>query len=128
MLDANPTSAREEAPMTKATRVLPSTEEPRQFPSYYIHPEKRANLVAHLLAVERLPAHVLDLSKVAIRLFCDHRLKPGEVVALSLHHIPRRFACELPVRIALAEEFEGAFLLTAAFTRELTDEEMAGLL
>jgi hypothetical protein len=114
--------------MMKQMRVLSPIQERRQFPRYYIHPEKRANLVAHLLAVERLPAHVVDLSKVGIRLFCDHRLKPGEVVVLSLHHIPRRFVCEVPVRIALAEEFEGAFLLRAAFTRELTDKEMAGLL
>jgi hypothetical protein len=74
------------------------------------------------------PAHVLDLSKGGISLLCDRRLNPGDVVPLSLYHIPHRFLCEVPVRIVLAVECQGAFLLGAAFTRELTDEEIARLL
>jgi hypothetical protein len=114
--------------MAKRTRLLPPSEERRHFPRYPIDPAKRADLVAHLLAAERHPAHILDLSRMGISLLCDHRLNPGEVVPLSLHHIPRRFECQLAVQIIFAEESQGAFLLGAAFTRELTDEEMAGLL
>jgi hypothetical protein len=84
--------------------------------------------VAHLLDAEWWPADVLDLSKGGVSLFCDHGLNSGEVVTLSLHHIPRGFVCELPVRLLLAAECLGAYLLGAAFTRQLTDEEMAGLL
>jgi len=114
--------------MTKRTRVLPSSKERRQFPRYQIHHGNRPHLVAHLLDAEWWPAQVLDLSKGGISLFCDRRVNPGEVVTLSLHHIPHRFSRELSVRIVLAAEFLGAFLLGAEFTRELTDEEMRGLL
>jgi hypothetical protein len=113
--------------MAKRTRVLPPSEERRQFPRYQIHHEKKPHLVAHL-GPDWWPAHVLDLSKGGISLLCDHRLNPGDVVALSLYHIPHRFLCELPVRIVLAAEFQGAFLLGIALTRELTDEEMGRLL
>ena len=113
--------------MAKRTRVLPPSEERRHFPRYQIHHGKRAQLVAHLDG-EPWPAHVLDLSKGGLSLLFDRRVKPGEVVALSLHHIPRRFVCELLVRVVFAAESLGAFLLGAAFTRELTDAEMAGLL
>jgi hypothetical protein len=90
--------------------------------------KKRADVIAHLLDTERCPAHVLDLSKVGICLLCDRRVNPGDVVAVSLHHIPRQFACEVPVRVVFAAECQEAFLLGAAFTRQLTDAEMAGLL
>jgi hypothetical protein len=113
--------------MAKRARVLPPSEERRHFPRYQIEHGKKTHLVAHLDA-EWWPAHVLDLSKGGISLLCDHRLKPGSLAALSLYHIPHRFECELSVRIVLAAEFQGAFLLGAAFTRELTDEEMARLL
>jgi len=114
--------------MAKRTSLLPPSEERRHFPRYQIHHDKNPHLVAHLLDSEWCPAHVLDLSKGGVSLFRDHHLNPGEVVTLSLHHIPREFVCELPVRLVLAEECLGAYLLGAAFTRELTDEEMAGLL
>jgi hypothetical protein len=114
--------------MTERTRVLPPSEERRQFPRYQIHHGKTPLLVAHLLDAEWWPAQVLDLSKGGVGLFCDHHLNPGEVVSLSLHHIPHGFVCELPVRLVLAAECLGEYLLGAAFTRELTDEEMAGLL
>jgi hypothetical protein len=114
--------------MAKRKRVLPPSEERRRFPRYQIQHGKKPHLVAHLLDTERCPAHVLDLSKVGIGLLCDRRPKPGDVVALSLHHIPRQFACEVPVRVVFVAERQGAFLLRAAFTRQLTDEEMAGLL
>jgi hypothetical protein len=113
--------------MTKRTRVLPPSEERRQFPRYQIHHGKKPHLVAYL-GPEPWPAHVLDLSKGGISLLCDHCLNPEDVVALSLYHIPHRFLCELPVRIVLATAFYETFLLGAAFTRELTDEEMARLL
>jgi hypothetical protein len=128
MPDAHPTSAREEAPMTKATPVLPCSEERRQFPRYQIHHGKNPHLIAHLLDAEWWPAQVLDLSKGGISLYCDRRPNPGEVVTLNLHHIPHQFVRELPVRVVLATEVLGAFLLGAEFTRELTDEETAGLL
>jgi len=113
--------------MTKRTLVLPRSEERRQFPRHHIDHGKKPHLVAHL-GPEWWPAHVLDLSKGGIGLLCDHGLNPEDVVALSLYHIPHRFVCELPVRVILAEALQGAFLLGAAFTRELTDEEMARLL
>jgi hypothetical protein len=103
--------------MAKRTRGLPPYEERRHFP----------DLVARLDG-EHWPASVLDLSKWGVSLLFNRRLKPGDVVLLSLHHIPRRFVCELPVRIILAAEVQGAFLLGAAFTRQLTDQEIAGLL
>jgi hypothetical protein len=114
--------------MTKRTRVLPSSKERRQFPRYQIHHRKNPHLVAHLLDAEWWPAQVLDLSKGGISLFCDRHLNPGEVVTLSLHQISHKFSRELSVRVVLAAEFLGAFLLGAAFTRELTDEELAVLL
>jgi hypothetical protein len=114
--------------MMKQTCVLPSSEERRHFHRYQIHHGKKAHLVAHLVDAEWWPADVVDLSKGGVCLFCDHHLNPGEVVTLSLHHIPHRFVCELPVRLVLAVECLGAYLLGAAFTRELTDAEMAGLL
>ena len=113
--------------MAKRTSLLPPSEERRHFPRYKIHRGTRAQLVAHLDG-EPWPAHVLDLSNGGLSLLFDRPLKPGQVVALSLHHIPRRFVCELPVRVVFAAEFQGAFQLRAAFTRELTDEELAGLL
>jgi hypothetical protein len=114
--------------MAKRTLVLSPSEERRHFPRYQIHHGKNPHLVAHLLDSEWCPAHVLDLSKGGISLYCDSRPNPGEVVTLSLHHIPHQFICELQVQVVLAEECLGAYLLGAAFTRELTDEEMAGLL
>jgi hypothetical protein len=113
--------------MAKRTCVLPPSDERRHFPRCRIDPDNAAHLVAHLLAGERCPAHIIDLSKGGISLVCDRCLIPGNVVALSLHHIPRRFACGLPVRVVFTEECVGAFLVGAAFTRELTDEEMAEL-
>jgi hypothetical protein len=50
------------------------------------------------------------------------------VVAVSLHHILRQFACEVPVRVIFAAACQETFLLGGAFTRQLTHEEMAGLL
>jgi hypothetical protein len=94
---------------------------------YDIHQGQNTHLVAHL-DDERWPAHVLDLSKGGISLLGDRRLEPGAVASLSLHHIPRQFACQLQVRVVFAANYEGSCLLGAAFTRELTDEEMAGLL
>jgi hypothetical protein len=114
--------------MTKAMRVLPSSEERRHFPRHQIDPEQSFDLVAHLLDGERQLADVLDLSKVGIGMLFERRLNPDQVVTLNLHHISRRFACQLPVRVVFAADFEGVFLLGAAFTRQLTDEEMAGLL
>jgi hypothetical protein len=114
--------------MAKRTRVLLPSEERRHFPRYQIHHGKEPHLVAHLQDVDRYPAHILDLSRGGISLFCDHHLNPGDVVTLNLHHIPRRFVCDVSVRILLAKEFLGAFLLGASFTRELTDAEMEGLL
>jgi hypothetical protein len=113
--------------MAKRTRVLPPSEERRHFPRYQIQHGKKPHLVAHLDA-ERWPVHVLDLSKGGISLLCDNYLKPGDVVALSLYHIPHRFECELAVQVILTEEIQGAFLVGAEFSRELTDEEMAQLL
>jgi len=114
--------------MTKRTRMLPPSEERRHFPRHQIDPEKSFDLVAHLLDGERWLADVLDLSKEGIGLLFDRRLNPDQVVTLSLHHRPRRFACELPVRVIFAAQYEGVFLLGAEFTRQLTDEEMARLL
>jgi hypothetical protein len=113
--------------MTKRTLVLPRSEERRQFPRYQIHHGKKPHLVAHV-GPEWWPAHVLDLSKGGIGLLCDHGLDPGDVVALSLYHIPHRFVCERPIQIVLAVACKGAFLLGAAFAGELTDGEMARLL
>jgi hypothetical protein len=93
--------------MTKRTRVLPPFEERRHFPRYQIHDGKKPHLAAHLLDAEWWPADVLDLSKGGVSLFRDHHLNPGEVVTLSLHHIPREFVCELPVRLVLAAECLG---------------------
>jgi hypothetical protein len=114
--------------MAKRTRVLSPSVERRHFPRHQIDPEKSFDLVAHLLDGERWLVDVLDLSKVGIGLLFDRRLNPDQVVTLSLQHIPRRFACALPVRVVFVAQYEGVFLLGAAFTRQLTDEEMAGLL
>jgi hypothetical protein len=108
--------------------LLPSLVGGRPFPRYQIRHAKKAHLITHLLDAERRPAHILDLSEVGVTLLLGRHLNPGKVVTVGLHHIPRGFGCELPARVVFAAECRGAFLLGAAFTRELTDEEMAGLL
>jgi hypothetical protein len=114
--------------MAKRTRVLPPSEERRHFPRYQIHQGQTAHVVAHLMDAERCPAQILDLSELGITLLCDRRANPGEVVTLSLRHIPRCFECEFQGRVVYAADCQRAFLIGVAFTRELTDEEIAGLL
>jgi hypothetical protein len=72
---------------------------------------------------------VRNISQGGINLRLAHRIDPGTILTMKLFNTRRRFECSLPVRIIYnLERPDGDFLVGGAFERELTENEVNGLL
>ncbi|SRR5260370_29677055 len=75
------------------------------------------------------PAKVRNISVTGVSLIVARRLEPEAVVGLELYNKARRFYCKVPLRaIYIMELADGQFMVGGAFTRELSANELAGLL
>ncbi|HEV3204649.1 MAG TPA: PilZ domain-containing protein [Gemmataceae bacterium] len=75
------------------------------------------------------PAKVRNISVTGISLIVGHRLDLETLVNVELYNKSRKFLCQVPLRILyVLEKQDGNFIIGAAFTRELSQEELQGLL
>jgi hypothetical protein len=75
------------------------------------------------------PAKVRNISVSGISLIVGHRLDLETLVNVELYNKSRKFLCQVPLRILyVLEKRDGSFIIGAAFTRELSQEELQGLL
>ncbi len=119
--------------MAKPTRILPPDAAEPPGPERRRFPRQPAGLAirSHVVATgfgDLWPKAIHTLSAGGISLIVNRPINPGEVITLDLYHIPRRFACQLQLRVVSRTEYEGAYLVGGAFTRPLTQEELRGLL
>lgn len=75
------------------------------------------------------PARVRNVSVTGISLVLARRVEPETVVNLELFNKVHHFYCKLPLRVVyILERADGTFMLGGAFSRDLTNEELQGLL
>jgi hypothetical protein len=90
--------------------------------------ESSYDLVAQLEA-DRSLARVRNISASGISLVLVRRVEPDAVLNVELYNKGRRFYAQVPLRILyVLEHPEGDFLAGGAFVRELTHQEIQGLL
>lgn len=72
---------------------------------------------------------VRNISVDGISLIVSRRLDPEAIVNLQLVNRGRLFGCQVPMRVVyVLDHPEGDFIVGGAFTRELSVEEVMGLL
>ena len=72
---------------------------------------------------------VRNLSGIGISLILSRPVAPGTLVTVDLWNPSRRVDCRVPARVvSLDQDSEGRFILEGAFTRELSNEALKGLL
>lgn len=75
------------------------------------------------------PAKVRNISVSGISLVVARKLDPETRVNVELYNKSRKYYCQIPLRIIyVLEKQDGNYILGAAFTRELSLEELQGLL
>jgi hypothetical protein len=85
-------------------------------------------LIANLKG-DPYPAKVRNISAGGISILTSRPVQLDTVIEVSLFNKSRNFDCTVPLRaIYLIDSPEGTYILGGAFTRELSDEEVRGLL
>ncbi|HEV3260320.1 MAG TPA: PilZ domain-containing protein [Gemmataceae bacterium] len=108
------------------TRIAPP-EERRQWPRHAAR-EIRVNLILGP-AGPGWPAEPQDMSRSGIRLLLTRPLEVGTEAMAVIYHPGRHFFLRVPLRVAYVIEQAGdRFIVGASFARELTADEMRGLL
>ena len=75
------------------------------------------------------PAQPQDISRSGVRLVLARRLDAGTEATAVVYHPGRQFFVRVPMRVAyVIEQPGGRFILGGAFARELSDDELRGLL
>ena len=119
--------------MNRRTRVLPpqpalpQEQERRHFQRHQPTLAAQSHLVATEVG-EMWPQSIHTISAGGISLIVDRPIAPGSTVTLDLYHIARKFFCQLSVRVISLTEEDGTLVMRGAFERELTEEELQGLL
>ena len=72
---------------------------------------------------------IRNLSGIGISLILSRPIARGTQLTVDLRNPSRRVDCRVPARVvSLDQDPEGHFILEAAFTRELSNEALKGLL
>jgi hypothetical protein len=75
------------------------------------------------------PAEPHDISRSGIRLVLTRRLEAGTEATAVIYHPGRQFFVRVPMRVAYVIAQPGdRFILGGTFVRELSDDELRGLL
>lgn len=74
-------------------------------------------------------AGVRNISPEGLSLVLNRRIEPGSVVSVDVYNKARRYSCQVPLRVVYVLEHPGGdYILGGAFARELSDDEVQGLL
>jgi hypothetical protein len=77
----------------------------------------------------KITAHVRNISATGISLLVNRALDPETILYVELCRPSRFWFCEVPVRVVYTVQHpEGEYIVGGAFMRELTDDEVKGLL
>ena len=91
-----------------------------------------AHSLRHLAAqlkTNAWPMRVRDVSTSGICLTADRRQEPGTVLIVDIHNTARDQTRTLSLRVLrVVQESEGKFLLSGAFTKKMTDDELENLI
>lgn len=113
-------------PLAQFARPRPT--ERRRAIRYNCTLETSANLIAQVQGDTTL-AKVRNISVTGISLILPRRLEAETVVELELFNKARQYYCRVPLRVVyVMEHLDGNFLVGGAFGRELSNEELNGLL
>src|SRR5262245_844427 len=87
-----------------------------------------ANLFTNPDGIPERPV-LRNLSGIGISFFLTRQLKPGLVVMVQLVNSVTAFGCQVPMRVvSCAAHADEQFLVEGAFSRELRNAEVQGLL
>jgi hypothetical protein len=76
-----------------------------------------------------VPVSIRYLSGMGISLILPGRMEVGPVVRIQLFNQGRQFQCQATVRLATLDELpDGTVVIEGSFSRELSNEELHGLL
>lgn len=115
-------------PLQAVRPTSPKGTERRRATRYPVTLETAKHLIAQIEG-DAWPARVRNISVSGISLILGRRVEPETVVNLELFNKDHHFYCKVPLRaIYILEHADGNFMLGGAFVRELTNEELRGLL
>jgi hypothetical protein len=113
-------------PLAKFGRPHPTDR--RRAIRYQCTLETSANLIAQVEG-DTMLAKVRNISVTGISLVLAQKLEPETVLDVEVFNKTRQYYCRVPLRVVyVLDHADGNFLVGGAFGRELTDEELKGLL
>ena len=113
-------------PLAQFARPRPT--ERRRAIRYQCTLETSAHLIAQVEGDTTL-AKVRNISVTGVSLILARRLEPETVLDVEFFNKARNYYCRVPLRIVyVLDHVDGNFLVGGAFGRELTNDELKGLL